>query len=67
MDKDTELERHKDWAERVFGEGNYKVERRNGEICIDAWNPEAKCIGTIFKKKPKINYFEAVPGGTGKA
>ena len=52
------IRKAKKWAERAFGKGNFIVEERKGEICIDAWNPGAKCIGTVFKKKPKINILK---------
>ena len=48
---------YKNWAKRVFGENNFIVEVRNGEVCIDAWNPKAKCIGMVFKKEPIIKYI----------
>ena len=58
----SDLKQHKAWAERVFGKGNFRIEERNGEVCIDAWNPEAKCIGSVFKKKPKINFLKTYRG-----
>jgi len=45
---------YREWAERVFGKNNFIVEVRNGEVCIDSWNSEAKCIGSVLKKEPII-------------
>ena len=58
MPKEIDLEPYEEWARRVYGKNNFTIELRNGEVCIDAWNPEANCIGMIWKKEPKIKILE---------
>ena len=56
-----DIEPYEEWARRVFGEGNFTIEVRGGEICIDAWNPEGNCIGMISEKKPVITIYKEKP------
>ena len=60
--KNMSLTPYIEWAERFFGKGNFRIEERNGEVCIDAWNPEAKAIGLITDKISTDNYFNITDG-----